>query len=83
MLLRLKVNTATGSNQTIEFRICKTFEIHSKVPILSFISEDDLSDTSKDLRLVKQLGKLYHYEFPMKRVNRIILIPEDKDRKYY
>jgi hypothetical protein len=83
MLLRLKVNTATGSNHTIEFRVFKIFEIHSKVPILSFISEDDLSDTSKDLRLVKQLGHLYHYEFPMKRVNRIILIPEDKDRKYY
>lgn len=53
------------------------------LPLLSFISENDLSNTSKDLRLVKQFGKLYHYEFPMKRVNRIILIPEDKDRKYY
>jgi hypothetical protein len=83
MLLRLKVNTATGANQTIEFRIYRTFEVYSKVPVLSFISEDDLSNTSKDLRLVKQLRKLYHYEFPMKRVNRIILIPEDKDRKYY
>lgn len=83
MLLRLKVNTATGANHTIEFRVYKTFEIYSKIPILSFISKDDLSNTSKDLRLVKQIGHLYHYEFPMKRVNRIILLPEEKDRKYY
>lgn len=83
MLLRLKIKTANKSNQTIEFRVYKTFEIHSKAKILSFISEDDLSNTSKDLRLVNQFGNLYHYEFPMKRVNRIILLPEEKDRKYY
>ena len=83
MLLRLKVNTATGANHTIEFSIYRILELSYNSKFLSFISKDDLSNTSKDLRLVKQLGHLYHYEFPMKRVNRIILLPEEKDKKHY
>ena len=83
MLLRLKVNTATGANHTIEFSIYRILELGCNSKFLSFITKDNLSNTSKDLKLVNKSMGIYQYEFPMKRVNRIILIPEEKDRKYY
>lgn len=83
MLLRLKVNTATGANHTIEFSIYRILELGCNNKFLSFITKDNLSNISKDLKLINKSIDIYHYEFPMKRVNRIILLPEEKDRKHY
>lgn len=83
MLLRLKVNTATGANHTIEFSIYKILELGYNNKFLSFITKDNLSNISKDLKLINKSIDMYQYNFPMKRVNRIIILPEEKDRKHY
>ena len=75
MLLRLKIKTAKGSNKTIDIKISYMFPMTPLISKLSFLTKDDLTNVSKDLVLIDKVGKEYHYEFPMKRVNRIILLP--------